>query len=404
MIFNYKAIGSDGDTKQGTIEAATIDTAIGLLQKRGLVISSIKPELESSGSFLQSNIAIFSRITNKDIVILSRQIATLFGAQVSALRVFTLLASQVENMLLRKSIEEIVSDIQGGSAISAALAKHPLAFSDFYVNMVRAGEESGKLDEVFNYLADYLDRTYEVTSKAKNALIYPAFVIATFLAVMILMFTVIIPKIGAILEQSGQQLPIYTRVILAISGFFVHFGFLLGAAILIGLFFLWKYTQTTEGKLYMDDLKIRLPYMGDLFQKLYLSRIADNMSTLVSSGVPMLKALQISSSVVGNDVYRSILDKALEDVKGGKPLSTALSEHTEQIPPIFVQMIKVGEETGELSKILKTIATFYEREVARAVDTVINLIEPVMIVVLGLGVGILVAAILVPIYNISSSF
>ncbi len=401
MIFTYKAITGAGIPIEGTIDAISSDSAISLLQKKGYTISQIR-EQDEAGSFSLKFEAMFHRVSNKDIVVLSRQMATLFQAKVSALRVFTLIGSQVENPTLKKYLLQIADDLQGGSAISKALARHPDAFSDFYVNMVRAGEESGKLDETFNYLADYLDRSYEVTSKAKNALIYPAFVIFVFIAVMVLMFTVIIPKIALMITESGQEIPIYTAIVLWISNFLVHSWAYLAVGLVIGGFFFWKYIQTEEGSRNFDIAKLNLPYLGDLYRKLYLSRLADNMNTMIVSGIPILRALEITSAVVDNKIFREILDRTLLEVKGGAALSTSLGQH-EEIPGMMVQMIKVGEETGELGSILKTLAKFYQREVIGAVDTLVSLIEPALIVALGLGVGVLLASVLMPIYNIASA-
>ena len=401
MLFNYKAIENSGENKEGTIEAINIDIAISSLQKRGLIISAISPVKKPLS--LNTVFSFWSSVSNKEIVVISRQVATLFEAQVSALRVFRLIASEEKNLIVQKSINEVADDIQGGSTISKALSKHPFIFSSFYVNMVRAGEESGKLDQTFSYLADYLERNYDVTSKAKSALIYPAFVISTFVLVMIFMFTFIIPKISGILVETGQELPFYTRIILNLSTFFVLYGFFFLAILVIAGFFLWKYIKTPEGKLSFDSFKLEVPYVGTLYRKLYLSRIADNTSTLLSSGVSMLKALEITALVVGNEVYKDILEKSVVSVRGGKALSVAFSEYPD-IPPIMVQMVKVGEETGELGNILKTLSKFYQKEVVRAVDTLIDLIEPAMIIILGVAVGILIASILVPIYNITSAF
>jgi len=400
MIFKYKAIKNTGEALEGSIDAFSVDAAISQLQKKGLIISQIHEAEEKKGGL--AFLSIFNRVSNKDIVILSRQIATLFQAQVSALRVFRLLSDQVENPILQKYLVNIADDLQGGTSISAAIAKYPDAFSSFYINMVRSGEESGKLDEIFNYLADYLDRTYEVTTKAKNALIYPAFVIMTFVGVMVLMLTVIIPKIALMITDSGQPVPFYTSVVLAISNVFVNYGVFLGIAVVIAGFFLWRYAKTEEGSITLDSLRLDVPYLGDLYKKLYLSRIADNLDTMIISGIPILRALEITSSVVGNRTYKAILDTTLVQVKEGTSLSNALGQYKE-IPSIMTQMIKVGEETGELGNILKSLAKFYQREVNNAVDTLVGLIEPVMIVALGLGVGLLLAAVLMPIYNIASA-
>jgi type II secretory pathway component PulF len=402
MLYAYKALNKEGGSMEGTIDAVTVDVAISSLQRRGFVISSIEP-VNLKKPFLQRKFSIFSGVKNKDIVILSRQMSILFEAQVSALRVFRLLSGEMENQLMREVLTQVADDLQAGSSISASLSKHPKVFSSFYVNMVKSGEESGKLDEIFIYLADYLDRTYEVTSKARGALIYPSFVMATFVAVMILMFTVVIPKIGAIIVESGQDIPLYTKVVMAISNFLVRYGIFVAIAAIISSFFLYRYSQTPTGKISFSKFKLSIPYLGMLYKKLYLSRISDNMNTMLISGIPMMRSLEITADVVDNAVYSDLLKESLEAVKAGTAVSEALSRY-EEIPGIMIQMIKVGEETGQLGNILKTMAKFYRREVTNAVDTMVDLIEPVMIVTLGVGVGILLASVLVPIYNLSATF
>jgi len=400
MLFAYRALDTDGHEKEGTVEALSMDQAIATLQRRSLIVSSIDPAVKKNA--LTMEIGFLKRVSNKDIVILSRQIATLFEAQVSALRVFRLLASEVENKYLSEILTQVADDIQGGSPISKAMASHPKAFSIFYVNMVHSGEEAGKLSETFGYLADYLDRTYEVVTKAQNALIYPAFVIAVFFIVMGLMLTMVIPKISTILIDSGQEIPTYTKIVIWFSEFLVSYGFLF----IIGIFILagvsWRAMQTPRGQLFFDSFKLDLPYIGDLYQKLYLSRIADNFATMLVSGVSAVEAVEITASVVGSSTYERMLRESAEDVKGGSSISDAFGKHPE-IPGIMSAMIRVGEETGELGKILTTLAKFYRREVSNAVDTLVDLIEPLMIVMLGLGVGTLLASVLIPIYNVAGN-
>lgn len=401
MLFLYKAINRSGEREEGEIEAFSQDVAIVSLQSRGLAVTSIKSKEEDDGDILKK-IPFFNKVSNKDVVILSRQLSILFESQVSALRIFRLIGTEAENPQLRKHMLEVVNDLQGGASISAALSKHPTIFSDFYVNMVKSGEESGKIDQTFAYLADYMDRTYEVSSKAKNALIYPAFVIFTFIAVMILMFTVIVPKIGAIIKESTTEIPVYTKIVLWISDLFVNnWVLMLGGLVAIVGGFIW-YGRTPEGKRWISNTRLYIPYVGDLYRKLYLSRFSDNMSTMVTSGIPMLKAIEVTSSIIDNQIYKELLDSAVVKVKAGQALSTALSDR-EEMPGILIQMIKVGEESGELGNILKTMSKFYQREVINAVDTLVGLIEPVMIVALGIGVGILLASVLMPIYNLAGS-
>lgn len=403
MLFNYEAVDTTGAQKNGSIDAVNVDIAISSLQRRGLILTTIRAVDGGSSSLLSKNIAFFDRVSTKDVVILSRQLSTLFEAQVSALRIFRLLGAETENHTLATKLTTIADDLQSGSSISAALSKHPKIFNEFYVSMVKAGEESGKLDETFAYLADYLDRTYELTSKVKGALIYPAFVIVTFITVMILMFTMVIPKISGILVESGAEIPSYTKVILGMSNFLVDYGFvILGVLIIVG-FFIVRYVRTPGGKAAYDRFKLHIPYISRLYRKLYLARLADNMTTMLMSGIPMIRALELTSNVVNNVVYRDLLHSAVDAVKGGKTLSESLSVDPDAIPGIMTQMMKVGEESGELGSILKTVAKFYSREVATAVDSLVSLIEPLLIVFLGGGVAVLLASVLVPIYNIASA-
>ncbi len=401
MIFAYKTIDQDGKKAEGTLEAFSMDAAIISLQRKGLVVSSIKPKEEDDGDILKK-IPFLNKVSNKDVVILSRQLSTLFEAQVSALRVFKLIGTEAENPVLKKHLLQVVDDLQGGASISTALSKHPDIFSDFYVNMVKTGEESGHIDQTFSYLADYMDRTYEVSSKAKNALIYPAFVVFTFISVMALMFTVIVPKIGVIIKESAQEVPIYTKIVFWVSDLFVNNWIYMLMALIAGVGGLVWYSGTPEGRRWVSNTRLYIPYVGSLYRKLYLSRFSDNMSTMVTSGIPMLKALDVTASVIDNEIYKGILVDAATKVKAGQALSAALKER-EEIPGILTQMIKVGEETGELGNIMKTMSKFYQREVINAVDTLVGMIEPVMIVALGLGVGVLLASVLMPIYNIASN-
>jgi len=400
MLFSYKTINKEGEREEGEIEAFSVDAAIASLQRRGLAVSSVKAKDEDDDGDILKKIPFLNRVSNKEIVILSRQMSTLFEAQVSALKIFKLIGTETENITLRKHMLQIVDDLQGGSSISGALAKHPDIFSDFYVNMIKAGEESGHIDQSFAYLADYMDRNYEISSKAKNALIYPAFVIFTFIAVMVLMFTVIVPKIGLIIKESGQEVPFYTKMVFWVSDLFVNnwIFMIMGLVALIGGIF-W-YSSTNEGRRWISNARLYVPYVGDLYRKLYLSRFSDNMSTMVLSGIPMLKAIEVTSSVIDNEIYKEVLDEALVKVKAGQALSVAMGGRDE-IPNVLIQMIKAGEESGELGNILKTMSKFYQREVIGAVDTLVSMIEPAMIVALGIGVGILLASVLMPIYNIA---
>ena len=397
MNFKYVAITDKGEKREGTIEAVNRELAISGLQRRGLIVTTIKSEQESKKWF---ELTLFEKVPMKEVVILSRQMSTLFEAQVSALKAFSLLSENTENKLLQRKLNQITSDLQAGSSIAGALAKHNDVFSDFYVNMVKAGEESGKLTQVFTFLADYLDRQYALTSKTKHALVYPAFVIGIFIVVMVLMFTVVIPKLSAIIVESGQDIPFYTKIVLSLSDFLVHYGVFLLVIVAVGVGYVIHLAKSKAGKALLDHLKLGVPVVGNLYQKLYLARIADNMDTMLSSGIPIIRAIEITAAVVGNKRYQEILVSSMDAVKAGKAFSASLEGHIE-IPKLMPQIIRVGEETGSMGSILKMLAKFYNREVSEAVDTLVGLIEPFMIISLGLGVGLLLVSVLVPIYNIA---
>lgn len=401
MIFQYKAVDKEGVPREGKVDALNVESAIVTVESRGYSVISIEEE-EIKESIFNFEIDWFQRVSNKEIVILSRQIATLFDSQVPALRIFRLLGSEIANPKLKKVMIDVTEQLQAGSSIAQALVRHPDVFSTFYVSMVKSGEESGTLEQTFMYLADYLDRIYQVMSKARNALLYPAFVVSVFIGVMVLMLTFIIPSISGILKGTGQELPIYTKIVIGFSNILTqYYGLIILLLGVLGVVY-WQFQKTEAGKRVVDEFKLSIPILGSLYEKLFLTRICDNLATMLTSGISMIQALEITGEIVENRVYKEIITNTIVSVKSGKSFADALGEYPE-IPGVMTQMCKVGEETGKLGDILKTLAIFYSREVNNSVDTLIGLIEPMMIVVLGLGVGILLMSVLMPIYNITGS-
>lgn len=403
MLFHYIATGENGVRSEADIEGVSLDAALSILQHKGLTVIDIQEKGEPSFLDNLSHFHLFKpKIKTKDIVIFSRQIATLFEAGVSALKGFRFLAEENSNQALKLELIGVADDIEAGISLSDALAKRPALFSLFYVNMVRSGEESGKLNEAFLYLADYLDRDYEMRQKIQKALTYPSFVIATFIGIMLAMFTFVIPKMAAMFADQEAELPTITKIILGISNFFVTSWLYLIPAGVIGGWLIYRYAQTEEGTYKFDELKTKLPVFKYLFQKIFLARLADNMNTMLTSGVPIVRSIDITADIVDNMVYRDLLRRVSAKVQTGTSFSKALYAEP-LVPNILIQMVRIGEETGELGYILKNLATFYKREVDTAIDSVIGLIEPAMIVGLGLGVGVLVSAVLLPMYSLSSA-
>ncbi|MFO0743775.1 MAG: type II secretion system F family protein [Candidatus Paceibacterota bacterium] len=403
MLFKYKAIKVDGSRLEGKIEGSSEDDAIATLQDRQLIIVSLDPYVEKNlfGSPTTGfKIPFFGpSVKEKDIVVFSRQISTLFQSGVSALRSFRLVATETENPELKRILNLIADEVQSGSSISSAMSRYDKVFGSFYSNMIKAGEESGKLNEAFDYLADYLDRNFDLTQKIKKASIYPIFVSVTFVAVMVVMIVFVIPQLAEMLLSEGQSLPLVTRMILGVGNLGKNYGILfLIFASFIG-YYLYSLSQTQSGKANLDYIKLKLPIFKVLYNKIFLSRVTDNLDTMLSSGVPIVRALEITSDVVDNVVYRDLLVRVSKKVKGGKALSQAFYEE-EELPNILVQMTKIGEETGKLGYVLRSLSSYYKREVSTAIDTALSLVEPALIIFLAGGVGILLAAVLIPMYSV----
>ena len=400
--FNYKARTPEGEVREGVIDVVNADAATDSLQKSGLIIVSLQEvkKQRSGGSLLR----FFggNSVKARDLAIFSRQIATLFDARVPVIRALKTLVVEAQSPVLQETISDILDDVSGGSSLSLSMSKHPNVFSYFYVSMVRAGEESGKLQEVFSYLADYLERSYEIGGKIKNALIYPAFILGVFILVIVLMLVVVVPKLSSIFIETNTPVPFYTQIVMQSSAFLRSYGiFVLIVATGGGIFFL-QYIRTPRGKELLDVIKLKVPVFGNLFQKFYLSRIADNLASLINSGVPIIRALQVTASVLDNKVYEEVILDATRSIKSGNTIGAALEQY-EEIPPLMTQMIRIGEDSGRLDFILNALARFYKRDVDNMVAGIVSLIEPALIVLLGGGVGILVASILIPLYSLSTS-
>ena len=406
MLYHYSWLNDNGNKEEADIEATSLDAAIVLVENKGLkTVLEVKEKVDKENNILGAfkNSKMFKqKIVSKDVVLFSRQVSTLFEAGVSALRAFRLLAQENENKTLQEEIMAVADDIESGVSLSDALVKRPELFSNFYVNMVKAGEESGKLNEVFLFLADYLDRNYELTQKIKKALSYPSFVIGTFVLIMVGMLTFVVPKMAKMFAEEGATLPLVTRIVLFISDLFVKYGPVTFPALGIAGYMFYRWTKTEEGGFKIDEFSMKVPVLKGVIQKIFLQHLADNMNTMLSNGVPIVKSLDITTSILENRVYKKLMARVSDKVQTGKSLSKALYEEP-LVPNILVQMVHIGEETGELAYILKNLALFYRRELDTAIDSMIGLIEPAMIVSLGVGVGVLVSAILLPMYSLSDA-
>lgn len=399
MQFKYQAKDTSGNMRTGIVVAATQRSAEELLRENSLIILSLDLVREK---FWLKMIPFINSVPTKELVLFSRQLATLITAQISILQALRILLSQVKSRRLLKIVNETISGIESGDSLSLSLSRHSDIFGTVYVNIVRSAELSGSLDKSLTYLADQMEKDYDLNAKITSALIYPIFIVCAIIVVGALMFLFVLPKLTEILQQEGAQLPLLTRGIINFTSFFGHFWwtFLVGAFALVGFY---RYiTADPQGRYAIDRIKISLPILGEIYQKIYLARFSRNLSTLIVGGIPIIKALEIVADLVNNSIYRKIILEGAEKLVAGKNISDALAGHSE-MPQIVTQMIQVGEKTATLTNVLFKLAIYYEREVENSISSLTALIEPIIILVLGLAVGILVAGILLPIYNLAST-
>lgn len=396
MKFNYQARSETGEIKSGMLEASNEEAAFEALKSHGLYVTFLE---KRSIPIYARRLKIFERVSRKDIVVFSRQLAIMFKSKVPLVEAFQTIAKQAKNRSFKEIILKIMEKVEGGTSLSKALATYPKLFSPFYVSMVRSGEASGKLIQVFNYLADYLEKENYFREKIRGAMIYPAFILFVFVSVIAIIITFVIPQLAEFLNEAEQELPWITKVVMSTSEFLRVYGWIVVLAFISLAVGIWRLIKTEKGKTIFDSLILKPPLFGSFFKKYYLSRFALNLSTLVSGGLPIAQALKITADVVGNDVYREIIAKTGEEVKKGEKISVTLESYPHLISPIFFQMIVVGEKTGSMDATLLNVVDFYQKDIDRATDNFVKMIEPLLIIVLGLLIGGLAMAVLMPIYS-----
>jgi len=398
MKYKYKARNQAGVVQEGVVEASTVSNATTLLQRHNLVVVSL--EVQKEGSFLPGISRLWEGISGKEFVIFSRQMAVMVEAKVPILSALKGIIEQTENPYFAGILASVLADVDEGKSLSDALRKHPRVFTELYVNMVQSGEISGNLQQSLESLADNIEKNYVLTQKIKGVLYYPAFILVAFFAVAFLMLTFVIPKLTEMLKETNAKLPITTKALIWTGDFMSHYWWAVLIIVIAAISGLIYYLRTEDGKKEFDVFVLKVPILGRVLKFVYLARFAENLSTLVRSGIPIVSALQISGRVVGNVVFESNIAEAANKVKTGGTVSEVLSQKKE-FPSIMTQMVKVGEDTGKLDSTLDTMAKFYTREADQIVSNLSSIIEPVLIVILGVGVGTLVFSIIIPIYNIA---
>ncbi|MBI5037310.1 MAG: type II secretion system F family protein [Candidatus Kerfeldbacteria bacterium] len=397
--FAYKARTIEGQTVDGVVVAPSENIAYGMLRDKRLFIVSLK---ERKSRQLFSGLSFGSGVSSKDIVVFARQLSVMISSNVPIVRALKVMVAQTNSVKLKSVLSDVADEVDGGAKLSQALGKYPRVFSNFFIQMVRSAETTGRLDEILVYLADQQEKDYDLKAKTRGALIYPSFIVSALILVGAMMMIFVLPQITSIFEGADVDLPLTTIIFIGISDFLRGFWWLIillaiGAVIL----FRW-YNKTPAGKRVIDKVKIRLPLVGALFSRLYLTRFARSLSTLLTSGVPLTKSLDIVADVVGNTLYHDLTRETIKKVEGGASITTVFVQNKD-VPLMLSQMMSVGEQSGQLDKILEKIADFYQRELENSLGNLTTAIEPIIMIAIGVAVGFLVSAIILPLYNLSST-
>ena len=403
--FSYTAVNKAGKTQEGETDAASKEILVATLTRQGLRPLVIKAETtKSNGSFL-AKFGTRKKVKPKDLVIFTRQLSTMISAGVPIARSLATLQGQSSNKYLRSIVSTLSKDIEGGLPLGDAFAKFPNVFSDIYVNMVRAGEAGGILDEIFKRLASQVEQDASMRKKIVGAMMYPAVILTITVFAFFGIMVFIIPKIAKILNDLGgpdAELPVYTRAMLSASTFMQHNGIIILIVVGIAVTIVRRYIRTPKGQYKLHSLLLKIPILKTIITKIAVARFARTFASLMSAGVGVLESLEVTGRAMGNRVIQEELVDAAKQVKNGKQLSEPLSK-SKHFPAIVSQMLAVGEETGQIDTILVKVADFYEEEVETIVDSLSSIIEPLMIIVLGSIVGVIAASVMGPIASLSKN-
>jgi len=398
MKFLYQARTKEGRIQSGTIEASSRKATLDILEKYGLQVTSLTAE---AGSIWQKKIVLSKKISLRDITVFTRQLSVMLKSAVAPVEALRAQMIQTENPNFKEKILKIAETVESGNPLSRAFSFFPEVFDSFYISCLRSGEASGKVADSLNYLADHLEREFHLQQKIRGAMIYPIFVIVVLIGVIFLAAFFIVPNLSEVLKNFGTKLPLSTRAIISFSDFIKEGGWILIFVILGAIFitpFLFK--RSKEGKKSWDKFSLKLPILGEFYKKVSLTRFSENLSVLISAGLPITSALEITKSIIGNDVYEKIVAETGERVARGETISSVFLRYPEVIPAFVTQMISTGEKIGRLEDTLMDVVNFYKAEIDRTINNLTSILEPILLLVLGIGVGIMVISLFLPLFSI----
>ncbi len=397
--FIYQAKNLQGLTHEGTIQSSDIRSAASVLRKKGLIVITLKSKEPAVSRLLDK---FLNRVGFTDLVLVTRQLATMISSGLVLSDSIDILEEQQSNKTLKRALGEISSDVKGGLTLAQALGKYPDIFPHLYINLVRAGEVSGKLDQVLQQMAEGLEKEREFKAKVKGAMIYPAVVLGMMVVVIVIMMVFVIPKLINLYQQSTIELPLPTKILIASSHLFINFWWagiilLVSAGVLLN-----RWNKTPEGSQFIAGLILKLPIVGQIVTNVTLTNFNRTFGLLTAAGIPLLESIGIVADLIGNPIFEKKLKEAYGGVEKGLPLSTLLT--SEVFPRIVGQMVKVGEETGKVDEIFFKLADYFESESDHLIKNLTVAIEPIVLIILGIGVAFLVISIILPIYQLTTSF
>jgi len=398
-LYNYRVKKRDeDDLMEGLVEADSESMAVDILEEKGYFVLYLDPKKRGFASLKLT----LGGVSAKDLVIFSRQLSILISAGVAVVDALQDVVAQTKNVKLKKAILKVSSEVEGGVKFSEALSHYPKVFDSFFINIIKSGEVSGRLQEVLIYLADQLEKDYDLKSKIKGALIYPAFVVGSLVVIGVLVMMFVVPKLTDMLTQTGAELPFTTRMLMGLSDFFLGFWWLV-LIFLVGFgvagYFIVK---SPRGRAIIDNIKLHLPVFGKMFNSIAVIKFTRSLKTLSLGGVDLVQGLEITAEMVGNTVYRGLILETKEVVEGGGSIGEVFSNN-KNVPKMLPQMLETGEDTGRIDDVLTKISEFYTREVNNLIANMMSLLEPFIMITLGVAVGLMITAVIMPMYEISTN-
>ena len=402
MKFKYKARNKTGEMQIGYVEAPSKERAIAILQRHELFVLSI--EEPKNVGIIEKLSRFFNRVKSKDLMIFTRQLATLIESELPLSNALRSLYKQTRNEQLQTVVYQLAQDVESGLALSQALERQKPVFSDFFVSMIRSAEVTGRLEESLSFLAGYLEKEAQWKSRIMSSMIYPLILVGLFIIVGGIMVVVVFPKIEAVFVESQAELPLISEIIFSTGGFIAQWWWVVVMVIGVIAFVITDYFKSSEGKAVWGQIVLQLPVFGNLFQKLYITRFAQSFSVLIKGGIPLTQAIEVAGNTINNAVYLELFQNIAQGVREGGLFSELLLRQERYFPPMVGQMTAVGETTGRVDDMMLRVADFYEREVNDIMNNLSELLQPILIIGMGILVALLFAAILSPIYNLAQTF